>query len=89
VTTVPVRVTGGTLWLNANVRGSAQIELLDREGKVLPGYAREDSQALTGNALNHAVSWQGATTLAPLLKSSVRLKIYLNDGDLYSFGFSP
>ena len=85
ITTVPITVTGGQLSVNAAIRGGLQVELLDAEGNVWPGFERENSVAMAGDALEHTVSWLGEASLARLVGQPVSLRFYLKAGDLYSF----
>ena len=82
--TRPQACAGRQLWANINVRprGSFEAELLDKNGRVLPGFSRKDCVSITGD--HHAVQlrWK-AGDLAPT--EAVKVKFYLTRAWLYGF----
>ena len=99
VETVPLLLTGGRLDVNVDAqRGSLAVEVLSAEGETLPGYAREDCQALDTDSVRHTVRWNGdairrspravrwrrLTSNLPV-GQPLRLRFHLQDARLYSF----
>jgi hypothetical protein len=85
----PFRFEGCTLTFNyaTGAAGHARVELLDEGQTVIPGYALEDADLLIGDELEGVVSWQGRTDVSRLAGQTVRMRIQLQDADLYSFRF--
>jgi hypothetical protein len=88
--TRPLIFQGDTLSLNmaTSAAGSIRVELQDKTGKAIPGFALEDSPELFGNTLERKVKWRGAApSLDAIAGRPVRLRFILSDADLYSFQF--
>ena len=77
-----------SLTLNANAgQGVIYVELLDEEGRRLPGFTRAQALPITGDRLDHAVAWQGVTlTQCPV--KQVMVRIYLENAELFAVTFS-
>lgn len=86
--TVPMRFSGSYFFVNADIRGDLQVEIQDADGKTIDGFSRNDCVKVTGDNTAHAVTWKGGKTLASLNNTTVRVKFYLNDCDLYAFWIS-
>lgn len=86
--TVPMRFSGSYFFVNADIRGDLQVEIQDADGKTIDGFSRNDCVKVTGDNTTHAVTWKGGKTLASLNNTTVRVKFYLNDCDLYAFWIS-
>lgn len=82
LTTKPLRYDGSRLLVNYAVQdgGSLQIEALDASGDVIGS-----SQPLTGDAVDHVVSWQQDPQLG---QGVVRLRFVLRNADVYSIRFA-
>lgn len=90
VTTKPLVFKGKELIVNvACPNGRLSVELLDKEGKPIPGHDAARADGFTGDALRHVVSWAGASDLARLAGAPVRLRFRLTNGELYAFAFRP
>ena len=88
--TRPLVFDGGELVLNfsSSAGGGIRVEIQDRAGYAIPGFALEDCHDLFGDDLERAVSWRGATATFPRLAGQpVRLRFELRDADLYSLRF--
>lgn len=84
------------LWVNLRTRpakkaskpgfheGYLQVELLDKDGKPLPGFSRTDCVPLKGDHESIRVTWAGGTA-APL--EARQAKFYLMRAFLYGFDF--
>ena len=57
--TRPLRFTGAHAFVNADVAGAMRVEMLDREGKTIPGFESARSVPVTGNHTRQPVSWTG------------------------------
>jgi len=75
---------GKKLWVNTKVKphGKFEAELLDREGRSIPGFSRQDCSVVTGDQRRVQIKWQGGDT-AP--KGAVRIKFHLTRAFLYGF----
>lgn len=85
VITRPVRFKGSKLVLNyrTTAKGEVRVELLDPDGKPLPGY----SASLTGDRVSGVVPWEKAADLSAIAGKSVRLRLVLKVADVFSFRF--
>ena len=86
----PIRFQGTHLELNmdASAGGSVQVEVLDAQGKPIPGFTLEDADSLAGNSVRRVVTWKGASDVSSLQGRIVRLHWKLRDVKLYAFQFS-
>ncbi|MFH1571312.1 MAG: hypothetical protein ABIL09_25205, partial [Gemmatimonadota bacterium] len=80
---------GSELMLNyaTSAAGVVQVELADAEGRPLPGYRLRDCRPLVGDHIERAVTWKGGGDLTALAGRPVRLRLVLEDADLYSLRF--
>lgn len=86
VTTKPFRTNGRQLRVNAKSDfGRLWAEVLDAEGKPIPGFTREECQVTQADRVDHAVLWQKNENLASLRGRPVRLRFYLENARLYSY----
>lgn len=84
LTTRPVRFTGSRLFVNAWGGGALSVEVLDREGRVIPGFSRDHSRVF-GEMARAEVRWKDEQTLASLRDQPVRFRFHLGGGSLWSF----
>ncbi len=89
VLTKPLIFAGNVLKLNfsTSASGSIRIEILDGDGKRIPGYAMNDCCDLFGDTLERAVTWNN-TDVSQLTGKPVRLRIEMNDADLFALQFT-
>ncbi|HTL28750.1 MAG TPA: hypothetical protein VL282_06010 [Tepidisphaeraceae bacterium] len=89
VLTKPIALDGKKLILNCSTSaiGSIKIELQNKDGEPVPGFALTDADEIYGDEINRVVAWRSATTL-PATSGPVRLHILLKDADVYSLRFS-
>jgi hypothetical protein len=87
--TKPFTFTGDRLELNyaTSAAGSVQVELCDADGHPLPGFARANQDGLTGDEISRIVTWEGRSELTALHGTTVRLRFFLEDADVYSLRF--
>jgi hypothetical protein len=73
------------LVLNADAsRGSIVVEILDPVLDPIAGRGRAEARPISGDALEHVVTWKDGSALSGLRGRTVRLRIWLRDADLYS-----
>jgi len=87
--TRPLRFTGAHPFVNADAAGAIRVEMLDREGRTIPGFEADRSVPVTGNHTRQSVSWTGAASLARLANTIVRFKFVLDRAHLFAFWVSP
>ena len=85
VTTRLLKNLKGELRLNANAsEGEIRVEVLDHDGRVLPGYGRGDCQAMTEDEVDRLVKWKTQEEL-PTRGGPHRLRFFLTRSSLFSF----
>lgn len=90
LTTRLVTFKGRRLFVNADVEsGELRVEILDRNGRPIPGFTRAECLPLRSDSTLLAVHWKDASDLTSLAGKPVRFRFYLRDGRLYSFWVSP
>lgn len=86
VTTTPWEMDGGELRLNAKCDyGEIRVELLDAEGRPLPGYSLEDCIPVCADGTDLPVRWRQRANLPPANGKPVRLCFHLKNARLYSY----
>ncbi|MCC6680770.1 MAG: hypothetical protein IT445_07695 [Phycisphaeraceae bacterium] len=84
VQTVPLQADGDNLIVNADAaRGDLAVEVLDGNGQVWPGYARDDCTAVTTDNLRHRMTWREHDRLPQA--GPVALRFIFRNADLYGF----
>ena len=75
----------GELRINANAGGGEiRVEVLDGEGRVLPGYGRDECWPMTEDSVDFAVRWKARDEL-PDSSEPRRLRFLLTRASLFSF----
>lgn len=75
----------GALRVNcAASTGWVKVEVLDGDGKVVPGYGRYECAAIKGDGVDQIVTWGDKTEL-PHGLASVRVRFVLKNAAVYSF----
>ena len=88
--TEKVRFDSKHLFINADVKGSLAVEILDENGKPLEGFTRKDCAPMKKtDKTKLLVTWKKHQNIASLIGKAVRLKFYLNNADIYAFWISP
>jgi hypothetical protein len=87
--TRPLVFDGKRLEVNfaTSAAGSLRVEIQDRDGKPLEGFAMADCPPLFGDSVARTVAWKGGE-LSDVAGTPVRLLFDLKDADLFSFRFS-
>jgi hypothetical protein len=85
VTTKLLKGLKGKLHLNCEAAGGLlQVEVLDADGKIVPGYKKMDCNEPRGDGVDQIVTWAEHDEL-PAGDEPLRLKFYLKNVALYSF----
>lgn len=88
LTTRPVTFTGSHMFVNADMRGGElRVEVLDREGRVIPAFARTASAPIAADGTRLPVRWSGAD-LGALAGRPVRFRFETTRGRLFAFWVS-
>lgn len=87
--TKPLTFQGGRLTMNfaTSAAGDVRVEVQDRAGKPLPGFALDDCPPIFGDAIERAVTWKNGGDLGALADKPVRLRFVLKDADLFALQF--
>jgi len=90
VLTRPLVFTGKRLLINhaTDAVGWIRFELCDVEGKPLDGFSFYDSETLFGNEIEHEVTWNKGGDVSKLVRKQIRLRLRLQNADIYSFQFA-
>ena len=80
-----VRAFGGI----GSAAGSIRVEIQAEDGSALPGYSLDDSAEIFGDEVERTVTWKNRSDLSALAGRTIRLKLRIRDGDLYSMRFRP
>jgi hypothetical protein len=89
ILTRPLVFTGDRLEINhsTDATGVIRFELCDAEGKALPGFSLHESETLFGNELAHIVTWKKGADVSALAGKPVRLRLRLENADVFSLRF--
>lgn len=84
--TKPLRLQGDRLFLNARTdpQGYLIVEVLDRAGRPMEGFARSEAIPFQGDAVRHEVQWSTGRTLRDLRGHVVRFRLWLKHAELYA-----
>ena len=88
--TKPFTFEGSQLLLNyaTSAAGSVCVELQEGAGAPIPGFTLDESRALFGDQIENAARWRDGTDVSGLQGRVVRLRIVLEDADLFSIRFA-
>ncbi len=90
LTTEKMNFDGKYLFVNADIKGSLAVEVLDAQGNVIKGYSKDDCNVVSStNSTKMAITWKGKDNLAKVAGDDIRLKFYMTNGELYAFWVSP
>ena len=84
--TKPFTFSGSQLSLNVatSAAGSVRVEIQDEAGQAIDGYALADCEVIYGDDLDRVVRWTNGSDTGKLSGSPVRLRIVMDDADLFS-----
>ncbi len=91
VLTRPLVFDGERLVVNyaTDAVGWLRFELCEPDGTPIEGFTMVDSELLFGNEIEHEVMWAGGGDVSALAGRPVRLRVRLENADLYSIRFAP
>jgi len=85
MTTRPFVFLGDTLLLNADaVGGAIAVEVLDREGRPIDGFGRDEAVVMTEDKIRHTLAWKGHKDLHQLQGRPIRLRLHLRSARVFS-----
>lgn len=87
--TQPFRFEGHQVTFNyaTGAAGCVRVELLSGDRAPIAGYALEDADPMIGDEVERVASWRGQTDASRLAGQTIRMRVQLQDADLYSFRF--
>jgi len=89
VETVPIRLTGNQVYINANAAGGQlTLELLDAAGRPVDGYTSSDCVPIRDSGVGQLVTWRGRQGL-PAGTTPVCLRFYFRNCSLFSYTIPP
>jgi len=87
VETVLLEAPAGRLQINADATGGRiTVEVLDADGRVLPGLSSADCVPIVDDSLDHHVRWKGRDLSK--IRQPFRLRFLLDGAKLFSFRFA-
>ncbi len=89
IVTKPLVFHGDELVLNfaTSAAGSIRIELQEADGTPIPGFTLDDAPPIFGDDTARVAPWKNGGHLAEFAGAAVRLRIQLEDANLYSLQF--
>ena len=89
--TKPFIFSGKELVVNyaTSAGGSMRVELQDAAGKAIPGFTLADCRNLVGDAIEQPVAWTKGGDVSSHIGKPVRLRIVMQEADLYALQFRP
>jgi hypothetical protein len=89
LTTRPVKFSGKHLFVNAAAAGGElRAEALDRDGRVIAPFTRDNCEPVRADKTRAAVKWRGAADVSALAGKPVRFRFHLKNVSLYAFWVS-
>jgi len=98
--TKPLTFDGKELVINYSTSavGSIRVEIQDKDGKTISGFAMDDCPEIYGDEIEKVVKWKSGSDLSSLKgvdqtrfltdpSKAIRLRFALKDADLYSIRF--
>lgn len=89
LTTPILKFKGDYLFVNAKVEGSLNVEVLNEKGAVISGFSKDDCITISGDKTKTLVKWKNNDSLKSLADKKIKLKFYLENGEIFSFWISP
>lgn len=84
-----IPANGNYLFVNADVKGTLAVEVLDDNGQPMEGFTKKDCISMKkSDKTKQMISWEKHLGVTSLVGKTVRLKFYLNQADIYAFWIS-
>ena len=89
-TTSPFTFSGSSLEMNYSTSavGTVKVEIQDAQGRPQPGFTLDDCPEMFADEIDGPVTWNGGGDVGRLAGQPVRLRLWLNDADIYAFKFN-
>ncbi len=84
-----LKFDGSYFFVNANVTGEMKVELLDFNNKVIEGFSKDECKVLKGDNVKAKIEWTGNASLASLKDKQLKVKFYIDNGEIFAFWISP
>lgn len=90
ILTRPLVFSGNRLTVNyaTSAVGALRFELCDRPDEPFKGFSLADSDLVFGNEVERTITWNSRHDLSELAGKDVRLRVRMQDADLYSIRFA-
>jgi len=89
LTTKPVQFSGSRLFVNVDsLAGDLRVEVLDQQGRPLPGYGKADSLPIRVDNTLQMGTGKSHADLTGSAGKPIRFRFHLREGSLYSFWVS-
>jgi hypothetical protein len=91
IVTKLLRFKAGQLWINAQTEpdGFIKAEIVDAQGKPLPGYKENVSIAFAGDSVEIPLGWNEKDTIPAAGNSGNSIRFLLKNAKLYAFWIKP
>ncbi len=89
LTTPKLSFNGEFFFINANISGKLWVELLDEKGEAIKGFSKKDCIEFTGDNSKQIIKWESNPTLKSLKGQKIKVKFYIENGEVFSFWISP
>ena len=84
-----LKFDGSYFFVNANVTGEMKVELLDSNNKVIEGFSKDECKVFKGDNVKAKIEWTGNASLASLKNKQLKVKFYIDNGEIFAFWISP
>lgn len=88
--TKPFIFDGSRLEINVSTsaRGFMKVELQEITGQKIEGFDLDACDEIFGDRIDYRVSWNGSHNVAALAGKPIRMRLLMQDTDLFSFQFT-
>lgn len=84
-----LKFSGSHFFVNAKVTGEMKVELLDSDNKVIEGFSKDECKPVKGDNVKTKVEWNGNASLTALKDKQIKVKFYIDNGEIFAFWISP
>lgn len=87
--TKPLKFGGKRLFVNyaTSAGGRIRVEIQDAAGKPIPGFELDNARPLVGDSIDQQVGWKRGGDLEKLAAQPIRLRIVMQEADLFALQF--
>lgn len=88
--TKPFIFDGSRMEINVSTsaRGFMKVEMQEISGERIDGFDFEACDEIFGDRLSYTVTWNGSSNVAALSGKPIRMRLFMEDADLFSIQFS-